>query len=643
MQTIRRFYLYAIAFISLEFLLWGSVSLARSLVDFAEVSSERTSLASALSLILVGLPVFLLHWWLVQRSALGDLEERSARLRAIFLYGVLLATLAPAVENILALINRLLLEAHGFDPSLALIGRSQSLGDNLIVIALNALVAAFIYWVLRSDWSEPLLGETFPETRRLYRYLWLVCGLVLGVIGFQQFLLFVFEVMFSSGAELHPRLANSLALLIVAIPLWIYFVIRTQRSLTQVTERTSVIRLVVLYAFVFLSAGGLVFSIALILEAVFKVLLGELAGLASFVEAIKQPISVAIPLVGVWAYYGPGLSKEISALPESPRRNSLRRIYYYMLALLGLGVTFAGLQVSLSVLLNVLIGKTFIGNELLRTRLSSGLANFIVGLPLWISTWGPMATEAAQQGESGAYARRSLLRKTYLYLIIFAGVIGVMVTGGNLFFQLVSDGLGAPPQNIRLEILQLLDPLALFSILLAYHWQVLRSDDHIAADELEKRHSQFAVLVLVPEEGEFATSMVQALERQVTGLPIAIHPIPQGTPDETLSAAKAVILPAELLAKPSEALRLWLQGFQGTRLVVPTPAENWHWVFGSGRSLASVAQETAEIVHRLAEKEEMPLTGHSAPWMTAVYIMAGLFAFELVLALGWLLIRITSR
>lgn len=642
MQTIRRFYLYAITFISLEFSLWGSVNLVRSLIDGTEFGSGRTSLASSLSWILVGLPVFLFHWRLIQRSVSGDIEERSARLRAIFLYGSLLATLASGLENILALGNKLLLEVQGLDSSLALIGSLQSLSDNSITVTLNALVAAFIFSILRRDWREPLLGENFSEMRRLFRYIWLVGSLVLAVIGLQQFLVFVFEVIFSSGSELYPRLANSLALLIVSIPLWIYWDVRIRHSIRQIPERISAIRLIVLYTTIFLTAGGLVVTSARILDAVFVLLLGELASLARFVEALKQPITIGIPLVGVWAYYYPSIFQETSVQAESFRWSSFRRIFYYLLALLGLGLTFAGLQTSLSVLLNILIGETFVGNQYFHTNLSSGLANLIVGFLLWISAWRPLAAEAAEKGERGDLARRSLFRRTYLYLIIFAGVIGLMISGGNLFYQLVSKGLVASTRNLRLEILEMLDLLVMFSILVAYHWQVVRSDDRSVADASKKRHGQFAVLVLVPDEGEFATLMVQALERKVVGLPVAIHPITQGAPDETLSTAKAVILPAEVLAKPSEGLRLWLQGFQGTRLVVPTPVEGWHWIFGSVRSLATAAEDTAAIVQRLSEKQEMPVVRQTANWMTAVYIMAGLFALELVLAIGWLFLRFTS-
>jgi hypothetical protein len=109
--------------------------------------------------------------------------------------------------------------------------------------------------------------------------------------------------------------------------------------------------------------------------------------------------------------------------------------------------------------------------------------------------------------------------------------------------------------------------------------------------------------VLTSDDDDFADQVVAALGREAAEMPVAVHEYNLGAPDETLSAAKAVILPARLAARPSEALRVWLQGYDGTRLVVPTPAEGWLWVFGSGRSRASLARQAARMARHLAERK----------------------------------------
>jgi hypothetical protein len=159
----------------------------------------------------------------------------------------------------------------------------------------------------------------------------------------------------------------------------------------------------------------------------------------------------------------------------------------------------------------------------------------------------------------------------------------------------------------------------------------LRKDNRLAAHSLARRHALFPVLVLAPDEGDFAGNIVSTLEREVKELPVAVHPYSQGAPDETLSAARAVILPAELLTRPSEALRLWLLGFEGPRLVVPVAVQGWHWLSGSQRSPDALARQTARAVRRLAEGEGAIQLQDTPSWMILVYLLAGI----LVLGIIW--------
>ena len=151
MKSIRRFYFYLVAFISIEVVAWGLVGLLRSIVD-ESVSGGADALAQALALILVGVPIFLIHWLWAQRASARDEEENSATLRAVFLYGILLATLIPVAQNVLSFIDRSLIQGTGMD-----VGRSfspfreQTIADNLIAIGMNhqqAMNTSFrvIFW-----------------------------------------------------------------------------------------------------------------------------------------------------------------------------------------------------------------------------------------------------------------------------------------------------------------------------------------------------------------------------------------------------------------------------------------------------------------------------------------------------------------
>ena len=79
----------------------------------SSITGGIDTLAQALALILVGVPIFLVHWLWAQRVSAKDEEEKTASLRAIFFYAILLGTLIPVVQNLLSFIDRSLVEVTG--------------------------------------------------------------------------------------------------------------------------------------------------------------------------------------------------------------------------------------------------------------------------------------------------------------------------------------------------------------------------------------------------------------------------------------------------------------------------------------------------------------------------------------------------
>jgi len=636
MRTIRRLYVYLVAFISLEVVVWGLIGLIRSIAGGDFIGSKANQLASAISLTAVGVPVFLLHWWLAQRTIDND-EERFARLRTFFLYGALLATLIPIVQNILALVNRAWLQVFKLPSRLAFVGEGQTWLDNSIAIVVNALIAAYIFRVLQKDWGIFLgksssHGKTFFESRRLYRYVWGIYGLAMVVGGIQQVLYFILNLGETVGQVKGASLANGLALLVAGVPLWIYAWGIVQKSLTKVDERRATLRFVILYVLSLIGVGGVLFPAGIILSVVFRLILGEAMDLGHFINELSGPLSAGIPFGAVWFYFGRLLTGEIAALPDTPQRSGLRRIYYYILSIIGLVTLFFGLHSLLSFIIDTIL-QTAAWGDTLRERLALSIATLTVGLPLWFVTWRSMVIESAQKGEAGDHARRSLVRKVYLYLVLFAGVIGVMVSAGSLIFQLLSKLLGDPTPNFQRASWMLLELLVLFAAWLIYHFATLRSDGRMAEQSLAARHESFPVLVLVSESGEFSEEIIKFLQQEVPSLPVAVHSTEKGVPDDAISEAKAVILPGNLSANPTESIRLWLQDFAGIRLVVPTRTDGWLWVFGSNRHLSGMARQTAKTIRYLAEGEEIPTLRETSPWTIFVYVIAGIVGIPVLIGL----------
>lgn len=603
MQTLRRLYIYSVAFVSLETVLWGAIGLARSFVNPRNVGGEN-QLAEALSLILVGIPVFLLHWWwLAQRGAMHQPGERSALLRAIFLYGILLATLVPVVNNALALLDRLLAGLFGLDTSLASLGGGQTLSDNLIAIAFNAVAAGYFYFVLREDWKAGPLGDEFAEIRRLYRYIWAVYSLGMTAIGLQRILEATLLWLGVQALGWLPLLISGLALLLVGLPLCAYAWWVVQRSVDEPAEGSSLLRLGVLFALVIVSAVvGLLGSVITLQTLIQFALAQRFASQELFAE-LSTPLSVGLTFGLIWLYFRRMLQSGVQqAAPLRAAR--LRRLSGYLLALFGLFGSFLGAQMLLFALIDLALADQGLDwGDLLQEQVSVGIAFLLVGIPVWLVSWRPLAREAAVEGESGDTARRSLIRRGYLYLVLFAGVMGVMFASGIFLFTVISTLLGEPPEDLLLQTLQGLLILLLFIALLVYHGLALRQDGRMLERSLVRKLSQYPVLLLAPESPEFVDALVGAIEREAPGLPVAVQPISQGAPDETMSAAKAVVLPGELLAKPPEALRLWLQAYSGQRVVLPTPADGLFWVTADNQSISAQARRTARLLRSLAGGE----------------------------------------
>lgn len=193
MKTIRRLYFYAVSAISIEVVLWGIIGLLRSIFNPQDITNNASNLASALALIFVGVPIFLIHWAWAQNVSSKDDEEHSASIRAVFLYGILLGTLIPVVQNLLAFINRTILSSAQLSAYRAVVGGYQTWLDNLIAIVINLLIAAYFWNVLRSNWKTLSEPESFAEIRRLYRFVWVLYGLLMAVYGVQQAISYAFS------------------------------------------------------------------------------------------------------------------------------------------------------------------------------------------------------------------------------------------------------------------------------------------------------------------------------------------------------------------------------------------------------------------------------------------------------------------
>ena len=622
MKSVRRLYFYLVAFISMEVVLWGLVGLLRSIASDT-ISAGADALAQALALILVGVPIFLVHWLWVQRASTRDEEEKTAALRAVFLYGILLATLIPVVQNLLSFIDRALIQGAGLGVERAFGAfRSQTLADNLIAILMNSIVAAYFWNILRGEWATLPDKENFSEVRRLYRYTWMLYGLLMTVFGAQQVLRFLFHVPGDLLGELGREIVvNGIALLIVGTPVWVYSWLMIQDSLNDPAEMGSTLRLGILYL---LALGGVITVITsawIVVNAILHALLGQDTSLNQLIQEIGGPLSIGVPLGFVWAYYGYWLNRHIESAGDEVRQASMKRLYHYILAFIGLMVSFIGVTTLLSAIINMVTGGMQ-GNFTMREYLAPALSSLIIGLPLWLRTWQPLQSASLAQGELGVHARRSVIRKTYLYLVLFVSVIGGMATAVGLVFNFLSvvvfgDWGSSAGLSFVENMLNFIQLLVLFVIVLLYHLNILRMDGASTADSLAERQSVYSVLIVDSGNG-FVDSIKAALVKLGSNVRVTVAN-PDARPEGDFHA---ILLNGSLAVDAPE----WIRSFNGRRIVVQNEVRDIVWTEDT--------VQAAQSVQQLAEGQEIRIQkpGRSG-WMILVYVFAALFMLQLLLVL----------
>jgi len=619
MKSIRRLYFYLVAFISVEVVVWGLILLLRSIID-QTVSGGADALAQALALILVGVPIFLVHWLWAQRASARDEEEKTASIRALFFYAILFGTLVPVVQNLLSFVDRSLVEITGLGVTRAFSSfRNQTLADNAIAIIMNSVVAAYFWNILRGEWTTLTDRENFSDVRRLYRYLWTLYGLLMVVLGGQQILRFLFyipnDVLGEAGREV---VVNGTALLVIGTPVWVYMWRVIQDSLPDPAEMGSTLRLVILYI---LALGGVITVIttsAMTANIILTRVLGGGSAFRDFVREIGNPISVGVPFGMIWAYYGYWLNRHIDAVADKVRQAGMKRLYNYILSAIGLVVAFVGVTLLFSFIIDMGTYYSVSLSDSLRSSLANSLSSLIVGLPLWLVMWRPIQSQARAEDEVGDHARRSVIRRFYLYLVLFASVIGGMASAVGLVYQLIKVVLTGESDSIFINnVLNTTQLLFLFGVVLVYHLRVLRADGVSTADKLAEKQSEFSVLVIDSGNG-FVDSVKAALMKLESKVQVVVT-TPNEKPEGNFSA---IILSGSLAVDAPE----WIRSMDGSKIIVQNEAGGLVWAEDAGQAALSVQM--------MAEGQEVQKKkSNRSTWMIVVYFFAAMFALEVLFIL----------
>ncbi len=630
MRTIRRIYFYLVAFISVETLTWGITNLLRSITHQGIGTVQANVLSAGLAQVVVSIPLFLVHWLVVQRDAQRSDEEKNSVVRAISLYGILLGALVPVVQNLVALVNRLLLTGAHLTAQRAVFGGNQTLADNLIAIAVNLLLAAYFARILQSDWKSSTDTDSLVDLRRLYSYIWMLYSLGLTIVGVKMSVQYIFQIRQSIGLTGQEMIFNAFALLVIGVPLWVYWWRNIQISITAERERHSTLRTIVLY--ILALVGAIVFTIngAMVLYWLLRAALGESFTFSTLMSNMSSSISYAVPFVVVWAYFGRILFNDILSEPDVSRQSAMHRIYRYILSIIGLIGAIYGIAAIAGFIVNNLTQRpiTFVDKH---QTLAANLAVLVVGLVIWLAFWLQVNLEAGLDGEAGDHARRSLSRKIYIYLVIFASVIGTMASTGFLLYTILQSAFGLTIPDLLNSSLQDFRLILIFAAFLTYHLVTLNLDNRALTRHLAEKQAAFPVIALMDPQTDTGKGIQQAFQRHAAGIPLRFM-LPTEVKADSLSTTGAVILESSLFTQKEPLMAELMKDYPGKTIVIPTKSDDVIWL-SSPHKDQDLYKGCALAARAMAEGQTIKPVATSSAWLIISYVIAGFVALQIIFIL----------
>ncbi len=498
MQVARRVYIYLVTFISLLVMLAGAVGLLQLLVEMTlggsrgvlnDAGVERQQFSSSGALMLVGALVWTIHWMLAQRSVSASNrnadQERLSVLRKLLIYGVLFVAAWQIFFALAQLLRSIFLAL--FSTPVTYMG--QVLADTVPALFVYS-IAWLYYWRVAYNDNRLTPEDTRCATVRRW-YFYLVSYGTLSILMFYTADLGrrlweagtrAGNTQGSIGVGAVSPLVSDAAWIVVAAAFWLSHWLIVQR-VTSVSEdeQRSVLRKVYLYFMVFQTLSVTVTSLAFFLNSVLRLILGTSPLGSSGDSLLTQaggPLITALVYGLMWAYHWRVLQWDAALVAEEPpRQANIRRAYHYLVALVGLAVLGAGAASLVSLLLDVLSGGGFatnLGQQAVGDRISLAATLIIVGGPIWYVNWLRLQKRAL--APNGARDRHALLRRIYLYLILFFSVITLLVSAGTLLYQIFLILGGGASQNFMHDLAGVLGPAIASGLILAYHLQTIRGD-----------------------------------------------------------------------------------------------------------------------------------------------------------------------
>ena len=614
MNTARRWYIYLVCAISLQGVTWAVIALLRNLL--AGGGGQITAIAFQIAAIIITLPLFLVHWLWAQRLADREINEREASLRGIYHYGMMAGFLGPVIANAFSLIAFILWVATGrpgYDPSLG--DESSTLEGllfNLIAIIVCALLWFYQKRVVAEDVKSAPESDGFATMRRFYLFVfsaWGVTMTTLAVVHVIRWIMFQFGGSTLSLGGDSAYLADEVARLIVGVPLWLLFWRQAQNLFSgpNESERESALRKFYLYTTVFVAALTAVTNATGILAGLFRRILslppqGD----------IRTPLPIIIGMALLWMLHAFLLKDDAARSAESVKQGNVRRLYLYLIAAIGLAAFLVGLSGDISILIRS-FSQSF--GESMKDALAWFTAALIAGLPVWLIPWRQAQNEAVELTPDGVEARRSTVRKIYLYFYLFLATMTVLSSAVYILYRLLALMLGERGEgNLISGIAQAVAYSFVGVGVWLYHGSALRGDGDSSRRELAMRLKDIRVVIVDVGEAGFGQPLLSKLQQEEPDLNFELIALP--APDqESMQAIQAKLSGAGVIVGPwsivveggainSEIARAVMNS-SARKILIPARVNGWDWAGVDLWNTEELIQQTARAVQQWAGGEEI--------------------------------------
>ncbi len=515
MLTVRRLYLYSVSGLALGLLIVGLIGLTRLVLDqlgFGPAagliggSPDRTreDLSLGVALVLVGLPLWLVHTWYVERlvrrpDAAGEVERQSD-LRALYLSIVLGIILwigaTSAADAIREGLRGLVLTTSG-DYYADIPG---SIATALIVLPLWAYTA----WTRRRDLASGPLRRAAASISRLELYGAAFVGAIAALWAIGDLITTVLRlavgrppVVIDDGwwqIALGGAIAQGLVGGVVWWTHWRYSVglvggagargsdigepAGAAIGPVAAEERASRVRVAHLCALALAGVAYATVAAAASLDALIAYGFGvaESSDLLRLVEDVVAPLLTATPFVVAAAWASRVAERESLAFGGELRAFATHRLIRVLLALVGLTLVGVGLAWTLGIAFDVLLGgsRTVASGETQWRRELAQFASFaILGLPLWLVPWHRLQTMFATDPAREA---ASTTRRAYLSLVGGVTLTAAASSLAFLLYRMIRMIVGLDVASLGSDVSAPLAIIVVAGALLGFHGAVLRGD-----------------------------------------------------------------------------------------------------------------------------------------------------------------------